>query len=49
MGVAEEVIRGDRKDPGNVYCWDMVAMNLPGSQDYDLNRPWGCKVRMEDN
>jgi hypothetical protein len=24
MGVAEEVIRGDRKDPTNVYRWDTV-------------------------
>jgi hypothetical protein len=48
MGVAEEVIRGDRKEPGNVYRWDTVEMNLPGSEDYDPNRPWVCKLRMDD-
>jgi hypothetical protein len=31
MGVAEEVICGDRKDPTNVYCWDTVRLNLPES------------------
>jgi hypothetical protein len=43
MGVAEEVICGDRKDPTNVYRWDTVRMNLPGSSDYKPNIPWVSK------
>jgi hypothetical protein len=31
MGIAEEVNRGDRHDPGNVFWWDYVRFNLPGS------------------
>jgi hypothetical protein len=48
MGVAEEVIRGDRKDPLNVFWWDTVALNLPGNKEYDPNLPWVRKVRLED-
>jgi hypothetical protein len=48
MGVAEEVIHGDRKDPTNVYCWDTVQMNLPGSSDYRPSRPWVSKYRSSD-
>jgi hypothetical protein len=48
MGVAEEIIRGDRSDPTNVYRWDSVKLNLPGSAEYDPNRPWVHKVRLED-
>jgi hypothetical protein len=44
MGVAEEVIGGDRKDPKNVFQWDTVKLNLPGSKDYDPNRPFVRKV-----
>jgi hypothetical protein len=48
MGVAEEVIRGDRKDSQNVYRWDFVRMNLPGSEGYDPSKPWASKIRSED-
>jgi hypothetical protein len=48
MGVAEEVIRGDPSDPTNVFCWDEVVLNLPGSDDYDPSKPWVTKYRMED-
>jgi hypothetical protein len=48
MGVAEEVIRGDPADPTNVFRWDSVELNLPGSDDYDPSRPWVAKYRMED-
>ena len=33
IGVAEEKICGDRKDPTNVYRWATVRMNLLGSSD----------------
>jgi hypothetical protein len=48
MGVAEEVIRGDPSDPENVFRWDTVVLNLPGSDDYDPRRPWVAKYRTDD-
>jgi hypothetical protein len=48
MGVTEEVIRGDRKDPTNMYHWDTVRMNLPGSPEYRPNQPWVSKFRLDD-
>ena len=48
MGIAEEVIRGDPSDPTNVFRWDSVELNLPGSKGYDPSRPWVAKYRMED-
>jgi hypothetical protein len=48
MGVAEEVIRGDRSDPKNVFRWDKVVLNLPGSDKYEPSKPWIYKVRSED-
>ena len=48
MGVAEETIRGDRKDPNNVYRWDYVRLNLPGSAEYDPSKPWVSKIRSKD-
>jgi hypothetical protein len=47
MGMVEEVIRGDWKDPNNVFCWDKVMLNLPGSKDYDPNKPWVYKLRLD--
>lgn len=41
--VAEELIRGDRKDQDNVFAWDVVRLNLPGKEDYDPTLPWGCR------
>jgi hypothetical protein len=48
MGVAEEVIRGDRKDPTNVYRWDTVRLNLLGSCRYKPYKPWVSKFRSSD-
>jgi hypothetical protein len=48
LGIAEEVIRGDHTDPENVFRWDTVVMNLPGSEDYDPSKPWVAKYRIED-
>ena len=33
--VTEEVIKGDWLDPDNVFRWDVVRLNLRGSDDYD--------------
>jgi hypothetical protein len=48
MGVAEEVVRGDRLNATNVFRWDRVRMNLPGQATYDPSVPWVSKVRNED-
>eukprot|EP00978_Attheya_sp_CCMP212_P013320 scaffold33445_cov54-Attheya_sp.AAC.2 len=48
MAMAEEFIRGDRKDPNNMFRWDSVQFNLPGSDDYDPSMPWVYKVRLSD-
>jgi hypothetical protein len=48
MGFAEEVIRGDRLDATNIFWWDRVRMNLPGSKTYDPSQPWVSKVRDDD-
>lgn len=46
--VADEVIRGDPGDQHNVFRWDTVRMNCPGSEGYDASKPWVSKVRKED-
>jgi hypothetical protein len=46
--VAREYILGNRKDPKNVFRWDVVRMNLSGSKDYDPSIPWVSKIRMDD-
>jgi hypothetical protein len=43
MGLAEEVIWGNRTDPTNVFRRDKVKLNLPGSDDYDPSLPWVAK------
>jgi hypothetical protein len=45
---AEEVILGDRRDSGNVFRWDRVHLNLPGSIDYDPTKSWVRKLRADD-
>jgi hypothetical protein len=48
MAFAEEVIRGDRHNPLNIFRWDSVRLNLPGSQTYDPAKPWVSKIRSDD-
>jgi hypothetical protein len=48
MLVAKEVILGDRTNASNVFRWDAVQMNLPGSPEYDPSLPWLSKIRVED-
>jgi hypothetical protein len=43
MGIAKEVIQGDPTDFKNVFWWDLVELNLPGSEGYDRSRPWVAK------
>jgi hypothetical protein len=44
----EEVIQGDPKDPDNVFRYDKVELNLPGSKDYNPSMPWVHKLRLSD-
>jgi hypothetical protein len=46
--VAKEYILGNRKDAKNIFRWNHVQMNLPGSRDYDPRLPWVSKIRIED-
>jgi hypothetical protein len=46
--VAKEYILGDRKDPKNIFRWDLVPMNLPGLASYDPRLPWVSKIRIDD-
>eukprot|EP00978_Attheya_sp_CCMP212_P001843 scaffold3811_cov53-Attheya_sp.AAC.2 len=36
------------RDPNNIFRWDSVEFNLPGSKDYDPSLPWVYKVRLSD-
>jgi len=46
--VAEEMILGDREDPQNIFRWDHLVLNLPGSKRYDPGKAWVYKVRAND-
>jgi hypothetical protein len=39
LSFAEEVILGDRKNPANLFQWDRIRRNLPGSEHYDPKLP----------
>jgi hypothetical protein len=42
--LAEEVIRGDHHNKSNVFAWDRLQLNLPGSDGYDPRLAWVSKV-----
>jgi hypothetical protein len=48
LSFAKEIIRGDRRDPRNIFRWGRVRLNLPGCKEYDPSLPWVSKVRAED-
>jgi hypothetical protein len=48
LGFAEEIIRGDRRNPRNIFLWGRVRLNFPGCKKYDPSLPWVSKVRAED-
>jgi hypothetical protein len=48
LSFAEEIIRGDRHESENIFRWDKVRRNLPGSDNYNPGLPWISKVRSED-
>eukprot|EP00978_Attheya_sp_CCMP212_P001384 scaffold2890_cov57-Attheya_sp.AAC.3 len=41
---AEEIIRGDRRDPTSCLQWEKLHMNLSGFREHDLRLPWVSKV-----
>jgi hypothetical protein len=46
MMIAREIILGDRFDSvGNVFHWDHMRLNLPGSVSYTPTKAWATKVR----
>jgi hypothetical protein len=45
MLFAEDIIRGLRGDPTNIFRWSHIEMNLPGSLGYDPTKPWVFKSR----
>jgi len=44
MGWWEDIVRGNRHDPTNVFRWDNVVLNSPGASEYDPSRPWVYKA-----
>ena len=48
MLFAKDVIRGDRFDESNIFRWEKLNLNLPGSAAYDPSLPWVYKVRLSD-
>jgi hypothetical protein len=40
-----EWILGDTEDKSNIFHWDRVRLNLPGSSNYDLRLPWVSEVK----
>lgn len=47
--VAEEIIRGDRRDSNNAFQWESIKLNLPGGTGYDPGRPWIGKFRADNS
>jgi hypothetical protein len=43
----EQLARGDRHDPTNVFGWDHITLNLPGSENYVASDPWVYKTRAD--
>jgi hypothetical protein len=46
--VAEEIIRGDRRDHQNAFQWESLMLNLPGDPSYSPSQAWITK-RWADN
>ena len=39
----EEIIQGNRLDPTNPFFWDKLILNLPGTPNYQPDKPWVYK------
>ena len=47
MMIAKEVIVGKRTDRKNIFRWETVCTNLPGTQTYEPCKSWVRKVRAD--
>lgn len=47
MMIAREVILGNRLSESNVFRWDRVRLNLPGSPTYVPSKAWFTKIRKD--
>ena len=47
MKTIEHRIKGNRHNKDNVYRWDKVVLNLPGSSGYTPTKPWVYKARKD--
>ena len=45
--IAKHLIMGDPKDKSNPFTWEIIRLNLPGTQDYDATLPWILKMRYD--
>lgn len=45
---AKEVIRGNRRDPDNIFRWDVVHLNLPFTPGYNPSKSWITKIRLSN-
>jgi hypothetical protein len=45
LTVADEIIKGDRLNEGNIFQWVRVRLNLLGDEGYDPHLLWVSKVR----
>ena len=43
FAIGMEAIFGNRLDKNNVFSWEYIKLNLPGSQDYSPAEPWVSK------
>jgi hypothetical protein len=48
MAFVEELKRGDRNDQTNIFPWDYVQLNQPGSERYNPAKPWISKLQKLD-
>lgn len=44
---AKRFILGDRRSRSNPFQWDHVELNQPGDRNYNPNRPWLMKKRLD--
>ncbi len=41
--IMEEILKGDRHDPGNAFQYNHMRINLPGTAEYDRLIAWLSK------
>jgi hypothetical protein len=41
--VTEEIIQGEKHDHSNLFLWDTLRLNLPGSEEYNPSIAWASK------